>query len=507
MKGKMAFAWSAVLLVAVTAPLGCGLLLGLDKYSPAESDGAGDTGSSNGGSLSPCVPAQSEDPVDDECGVFVASHGGDTAAGTKDRPVATLKVAVERARAIKRPVYACAEDFKEAIVIPPGVTIYGGLACADSWVYVGITQKTIIIPAPGAIPVTLAEGFEQVHLEDIAIKAADAVLPGGSSIAVIADGATADFVRCEISAGNGKDGDDGAPWMGPVEPADPDDPAIRGNGGANACTGGVTDTPGGIAKTNNLCTTAIGGAGGIGRVDSGDSGMDGQPLPVDNSEAWGIGGSGGGAAGCKSGESGLIGVDGAPGSGGIALGTISSSGFVGGSGLNGAPGSAAQGGGGGGGAKGKPGCAGAGGGSGGAGGCGGQGGKGGQAGGASIALISLSATLTFTDVTLKAGAGGKGGSGSDGQDGGVGGTGGKGGLGSGTPAACAGGQGGQGGLGGKGGGGRGGHSLGIAYLGTAPSTVGATIQTGAAGEGGLGADMVSGTGGQPGVKSDTQAFD
>jgi hypothetical protein len=76
---------------------------------------------------------------------------------------------------------------------------------------------------------------------------------------------------------------------------------------------------------------------------------------------------------------------------------------------------------------------------------------------------------------------------------------------SGTSQACFGATGGNGGPGGKGGGGRGGHSIGIAYQGPTPSTLGATIQTGAAGQGGLG-EGNSGSG-APGIKADIKAFE
>lgn len=58
-----------------------------------------------------------------------------------------------------------------------------------------------------------------------------------------------------------------------------------------------------------------------------------------------------------------------------------------------------------------------------------------------------------------------------------------------TAFGCSGGNGGFGGSGGKGGGGRGGHSLGIAYVGSAPATSGVTYTLGTPGKGGLGADM------------------
>jgi len=331
-----------------------------------------------------------------------------------------------------------------------------------------------------------------VLVEDVLVKAADSMVPGGSSIAAVVDGATVQFTRCEFIAGNGMAGDKGATPMDDVGPSNPADPLIVGGDGVAACTAVASPNAGGIGKANELCSTSVGGNGGSGDVALGTAGSDGQPLPDPNPDAWGVGGTGAMVAGCKSGQDGLLGAEGAHGAGAAAdeLGVLSASGFIGAAGKDGGDGSPGQGGGGGGGSKGKVGCGGASGGGGGAGGCGGKGGIGGQAGGSSIGVISLNANVTFTDVRLTIGNGGAGGEGGDGEVGGVGGIGGVGGAGANTLKGCNGGAGGQGGFGGKGGGGRGGHSVGIAFTGKGPAAP-ADVKLGTAGVGGIGFDMSS----------------
>jgi hypothetical protein len=486
-----------------------------DDCANTKSCDSGSGPGSGGGGNGPadeCAPGPGTTEIPENCkGFFLSASGSDAGEGTKDAPLQTFARALDLAVAsteVKR-IYVCAGEFNEAVTVAAGIEIYGGLDCDDDWKYVGDTKKTIIAPPAGMVPLTLQSGEGKTVIADIEARAADAMAPGGSSIAAIIDGVTASLVRSVFQAGAGVDGDKGAT---PTESIGPDDPThadIRGNNGMKACMNGTNDTPGAEAKMNMLCPTASGGAGGVGKVDSGGKGGDGLPVPDSNPEGYGLGGAGAMVGNCKVGEAGGFGTNGASGAGAQELGTLSSSGIAGASGVDGSPGTPGQGGGGGGGAKGKttaPMCSGGSGGGGGAGGCGGAGGKGGQAGGSSIGIVSVNATLSFTDITLRTGVGGKGGEGGDGQDGGIGGIGGTGGLGagagSGTFPACNGGAGGVGGFGGKGGGGRGGHSIAIAYTGDTPPD--ATFETGTSGEGGSGADEAGN--GQPGIKADKQQF-
>jgi len=465
-----------------------------------------------GGIIDPmCVPSENASPVGESCGVFVSSSGGDDANdGTPSAPVKTLAKAIELATTSSTPVYACAETFAEAVTLPAGSVLYGGLDCANDWRYVGATTKSALASkvdaaAVSQIALVLSDGAAKTRIEDIAVEAPDATMPGGSSIAALVYGGSVEFVRCELTAGNGTAGAKGETPSESVGPSDPNDTTIRGGNGMSACTGNMSGTQGGAGAVNMLCPQAVGGDGGMGKIVAGDKGGDGQPLPNPNPTNKGVGGYGdpGDDSGCNVGAPGKVGLTGTSGAGAVSLmpGVLTISGFLGAEGTAGKDGAPGQGGGGGGGAKGKLSCNGASGGGGGAGGCGGRGGRGGQGGGASIALASVGASVLLQDVKLTTGNGGDGGEGGEGQDGAIGGNGGNGGAGSGTLAACAGGQGGQGGFGGKGGGGRGGPSVGIAFTGTGPAMEGGSITLGTPGKGGAGADVAGA--GADGAKIDT----
>jgi len=495
---------SLLLLLTPALVAACSLVSGLDDFSlTSEADGS--TTSSGEESPPPgCIPSMNQQPVGNACGVFVsaaATAGGD---GTKEKPFQSFAEAITALdMAGDKRIYACAEVFTEEVDLPGGIDIYGGIDCNDSWRYVGDSKKTELTAEPDKIPLTMFGGSGTSRIEDLHVRAAAALLEGGSSIAIVADGVEVEFARSTLEAQDAMDGAAGANYTMSAKTG------ALGSPGSNACSAG--SVPGG-GETVNDCggdVLSVGGSGGTGNVASGGTGSPGLTGPAN-------GGAGEGNAACNSGGDGAVGTTGSTGAGATGLGTITRGGHTGATGSNGMPGTPGQGGGGGGGSKGGTGsnkcpvsnsAGGASGGSGGSGGCGGAGGRGGNAGGSSIALISLNATLTFDSVTLKTGRGGAGGAGGPGQDGGSGGQGGPGGNNAGhggLNAGCAGGDGGKGGKGGQGGGGSGGHSLGIAHKGTAPSTDGATIQTGEAGLGGVGANP--GGKGADGVKGNTHQF-
>ncbi|MCC6555839.1 MAG: PGRS family protein [Polyangiaceae bacterium] len=497
---RRALGLAALLGAGAMLHAGCGTSYD-DWYAPlTDPKLANDGGGGGGGTPVGCVPSENATAVGSECGVFVAMNGNDGAAGTKAEPVATLGEAIARAAERGTRVYACAETFEESVEVPGGVTLFGGLDCANGWAWVGETTKTTVRGPADAIAMKLLGGEGVTRIEDVAVRAADATVAGGSSIAVLVDGATAELARCELTAGDGSAGAEGgdAPSMAP-------DQAPAGSNGTDACSD-LDGTPGpdatlqGGAQVLNTCGAeqSIGGTGGDGNVPNGGGG---QPGETGSFGAAGTGEPAAEAWSCSgpepngTGDGGSDGTPGDPGAAASGLGTLTSNGHTGVSGGAGTPGKAGQGGGGGGGAKGGnaicPGGgagAGASGGSGGAGGCGGAPGAGGGPGGASIALASVQAAVTLADCTLIAGNGGNGGRGGDLQPGALGGLGGTGGAGvGGSKAACAGGQGGQGGNGGPGGGGLGGHSLAVAFTGTAPAKAGATVLTaGTFGTGGPG---------------------
>ncbi|MDC3957289.1 hypothetical protein [Polyangium jinanense] len=450
------------------------------------------------------LPSAEPSVIKDECGVFVSALAADGGDGTKAKPFKSLQAAVDKARTVTARIYACADgDYAERVDVPAGVSIFGGFDCQGAeWNY-DTTKKARINPPEPASPDEVQAslrvvGAQTTRLEDLRIEAANATLKGGSAIALIVDGATVNFVRTELIAGNGNDGAQGVTPTDDIGPSDPDDLNIRGNSGQNACMGGAGGNPGGAAKANPICNESSGGKGGNGQETSGDVGGDGIPAPNPNPNNRGVGGLGDtGAGDCETGQPGANGTIGSDGAGGMNDGALDASkGHIGVSGQPGGKGTIGQGGGGGGGSKGKSGCFGASGGGGGAGGCGGNGGFGGMAGGSSIGIVSIGATLSFQMVGITTGAGGYGGDGGFGQAGGNGGNGGNGGsgatMGGATPYGCNGGPGGNGGDGGTGGGGRGGHSLGIAYRGGNVSEAGATITTGTAGPGGMGGGAMGG---------------
>ena len=468
-----------------------------------------------GGPPATCVPGAGKDPVEDPCGVFVSSSLGDDKAGvgSKGKPYKTLAAAISAAAKSMKPVYACAETFPEALIVSEGVGLYGGLDCKQAWKYTGAAKSTLTADAD-AVPLTLSKTAGNVSLFDFKVQAVDAVISGGSSIAVIADQVTAAFERCDLIAGNGANGTAGTTPTDSVGPTSTFDNAIRGNDGQNACTSMAVTQLGGAGKDNAFCPTAnggpFGGTGGNGEVTVGDNGN----APVATAQT-ALGGTGqpnidpSWDCSTGAGHTGTKGMSGTDGVGAKELGVITASGYGGVAGGDGVAGKPGQGGGGGGGAKGKALCSGASGGSGGAGGCGGHGGSGGTAGGASVALVSLGATLSLDAVTIQLGTGGDGGSGAFGQGGGVGGSGGLAGAGDvtapPTSSACKGGDGGPGGLGGHGGGGRGGHAIGIAASGkVAPNIKGvAFAQKGTVGLGGKGGASQDG---DSGVLADVQLF-
>lgn len=451
-------------------------------------------GSGGGGNVTPpgCIPSAAEPggSVGDDCGVFAAPSGSDSNPGTKDAPVATLTKAVALAEASSRRVYACAEEFPGGATVSSGLTIFGGLDCAGAWAYVGGSKPTRLVGLPDQPALVLTNGPERTRIEDVHVIAPDASKPGGSSIAVVAEGGEVELVRCTLEAGSGSAGADGIAF------AEAAAPGANGNPGAEACSASAVLPGDAVVNTCGPEIESIGGTGGIGSAAAPSDGSSGLPSSSDNGgTAEKVGSS------CTDGLPGDPGMDGAPGAGGGGLGTIDLAGYTGVLGAPGMPGAIGQGGGGGGGSKGGTGAGkcldgtkagGASGGSGASGGCGGLGGMPGGPGGSSIALISLDAKLTFMTVTLTAKNGGDGGAGGPGQDGGLGGL--NGGLGGSVPVGltlkpgCAGAPGGNGGRGGPGGNGSGGHSLGIAYTGAAPSMDGVTITVGAAGGGGVPAD-------------------
>lgn len=438
-------------------------------------------------------PSASGGVVDPSCGVFAApgAAGGD---GSLESPLGSLQAAIEVAAAANKPVYACEGAFSEAIRVPTGLLVFGGLDCQKGWTWAAGHRTKVSAPAAATAPsgtevaARLLSGKGKTVIEDLDIEAPDGLLPGVSSVALLVEDTTAELHRVSLSAGDGHDGSAGAHLA--------DDPSLAGlDGQSGYAICGATAVNPGPAGPEKSCGAAAsrGGKGGDGGSPLGGEGGDGgDGLPQSTmTPPTGLGGAGQSVASCEVGQKGEEGAPGEAGEGAPGKGTLTLDGYHGEAGGDGGRGAPGQGGGGGGGSRGKMqvAClgqatldrAGATGGSGGSGGCGGLGGIGGMAGGSSMALVSLSKqAITLVEVALRVGRGGKGGEGGAGQNGGGPGFGESGGQGSGPAAiGCHGGDGGAGGVGGPGGGGAGGHAIAIAYRGVAPK--GSTTVTHAAG--------------------------
>lgn len=404
--------------------------------------------------------------VDDAVGIFVSPAGNDGADGTKSAPVRSIRRGVELATSRQRPrVYVCEGNYGDAIEITSAVEIVGELSC--SW-DVGAGKPRIVPPAGIALRVTDVGG--PVLIEGLAIVgSANSTKPGDSAIAAFVSGAgNVTFRNTDLTANDGvgvAPGTGGSNYMAAAKDG------IGAASGAGAVTCACLDGT----------TNSTGGKGG----PLGGGGDPGSASPAVGGVNSGLGG-----VTCTPGTVGASGVATPGGGAGGSAGTLTQSGWAGAvDATAGGTGNPGQGGGGGGGRNGVTA-----GGGGACGGCGGAGGRPGASGGSSIALLSFESTITVDGGALKtgkAGAGGEGGSGQDGQAGGSGGVG-----------ACDGGPGGSGAGGSGGGGGAGGHSVPVAFAGTEPRIVNATLTPGTEGTGGEGgkAGAGPGTAGNAGAK-------
>ncbi|WP_437829847.1 hypothetical protein [Sorangium sp. So ce1153] len=462
-----------------------------------------------------CIEQLAKAQFLDGCGVFVniPFFGGDDAnPGTKDRPVRSLRRAIELARTGRGRVFAANDSFDESVTLPSGVDIYGGFQILGWERLPGDTSKilprsgnpiALIVEPAGADDTGAADGVSTIdHM---------AILSGSHVGMLVRSGAVVEFIQGKIRTSWGLGGGHGERWPG-LNLAPDGAHGMYGGDGCSAATvaGGpavVNPCEGGIQS--------VGGKGGDGLADGAGDGEDGEPVPEPNPGHDGQGGPGNRADGdCASGfpgKSGRWGVVGAPGEG---IGRLIETGWQGDRAAEGIRGMPGQGGGGGGGRRGglavcgEAPKGGAGGGSGGAGGCGGRGGRGGGNGQSTIGIVALHAKLTLRDSAIETSNAGQGGDGGPPEEGGEGGRGAPGGAVGDGRWGCEGGNGGRGGDGGFGGPGRGGDSIGIAYLDEDQLTLeGITYELGPPGKGGVSWDW-SGVeiGGEDGTAVKTLRF-
>jgi hypothetical protein len=463
--------------------------------SSSATEGGGTTASTT--SVPPCsrdLDDENACPITSKYAVFVAPPllGDDTnGSGTESEPFATLtkalSVAVVEKDGVKRSVYVCGSagsfSLTTTLTIVDGVSIYGGLNCADKadWTYNRNSPLVSDFVSNAPLASKLENISIAVKLKNLRITAAEATEPSGSSIAMlVVNSPEVTLQNVELIAQEGAAGKNG------TSPENPGVKGEKGKTGIDACSEVNAETtlvPGAdfiqtICGSTISSTGARGGSGAVGTDANGGNGENGTPAPVENPTALGFGGKGElGSTACTPGNNGSDGLSGTPAASVEGPGTLTANGYLptnGNAGQNGKPG---QGGGGGGGAKSPLSCssefltipAGASGGGGGSGGCGGNGGNPGQGGGASLALALVNSPVIVIRCSFTSANGGSGGSGGLGQGGGVGGSPGDPGAGKGSgKPACSGGKGGNGGSGSAGGGGAGGDSAAIGYVGAIP---------------------------------------
>jgi hypothetical protein len=465
----------------------------------AASDGAAEGGRDAAACDRASTPHDDACVIDEAYGVFVSPAGSDSNPGTKAAPLLTIGQGMGVAKAAGKRVYICAGTFPEKLVVSAardGTKVYGGLDCA-SWSY-GPLNKVVVAPTETGYALDL-EGLQAgITFEDVEFDARPATSgsAGGSSIAVFANGSqNVAFKRVTIVAGNAADG---APGASPgAAPAD---------GGSNTPGGNWFGTPPSYAELNGINAGDAGGAPSVHCTchDQSESsgGQGGGPMniptPGAGTPAYSDGGAGAGGANavsCGSGgtaQNGDDAPDAAADMPSMTLGTAAAAGWAPGIGVAGTDGKPGQGGGGGGNGRFSTGA----GGGGACGGCGGAGGKPGAGGGSSIALLAFQSSVALAGSVLTAKAAGNGGAGGNGEPGQSGGM-----LaGNSSLGGCQGGAGGAGAGGNGAQGGPGGLSLGIGYVGAAP-TLDGTVVTQAATRAGivLGSAGMGGTGGTKGA--------
>lgn len=353
-----------------------------------------------------------------ELGVFVASSGSRTGAGTRDRPIDTIQAAIDLAKRVGKRVYVCGGTYEEAITVADSISIIGGLDCrANEWRSGGPITRIV---SPSSPAMRAADIGSPTRIEGIELVAPNAGAPSQSSIGlIVANCRGLVIARSSIIAGDAAKGDDGVEGAKLAQPLSADG---RNLVDAAECPNAICiptwslSVPGGVNVCDGVRVAESGGAGGTGgawRVVNEISrfafvlyAADTAPRPPID----------------RSGAAGADGVDGAPADVmGITLG-----GYAPGHGHDGTDGAPGKGGRGGSGHSPDPqveanapgvkgvwrGWSGA---SGGAGGCPGLAGSAGKGGGASIAALLVESVVTFDSVTLTSGRGGAGGLGTFGS--------------------------------------------------------------------------------------------
>ena len=265
--------------------------------------GAGVGGSSgSGGDGGSCDTTKSPSTeaclINDNFGVFVSTAGSDSAAGTQNAPVATIKKGIELAATAGKKVYVCTDGttpYKEQVVVGAsfdGLSIHGGFDCAN-WSY-GTVKAKVEGPATAwkveSVPTRVA-------IEDFEVTSADAEKNESSFGMIVANSDGVELVRMNVTAGKGGDGDNGtAGTKGPNGTA-----AGGPQNGKNAeCATATAFLSGGEWTADSPCGSRGGKGGSAVKESPGTEGADGTPkvnvTPLNQTNGGGAGLTGGPAA-------------------------------------------------------------------------------------------------------------------------------------------------------------------------------------------------------------------
>ena len=460
--------------------------------------------------------------------VYVSPSGSDSAAGTPTSPLATIELAISRARSSgKRLVRAAGGVYAEPdlFIVSSRVTVIGGHVPSQGW-QLGSTRTTVTVSGSHVPAIDATVGLFCVADSDTSANRG-----GFTGVDILVERRTSGATGENVVGAMLRD----CGWIrfsdSSLTVADGADGAASTAVGATGTTGGRGSTGGrGIRGSGELGAPGVsGGTSGCSRT-GGRSGAGGESLlstssvtrirgkDGSNGSVSGGGGGGGGIGGRVSPVSARPGGAGLPGAASTIGGGAGAAGRLGGTSIAGLFGDAARrggvgaagnhghgGGGGGGGAAGQlvgssltvSGSAGGG---GGGGGCGGGGGDGGQAGGNSVGVVVQTSSVTLTGLRIIVGNGGQGGAGASGGSGGGGGAAGPGGAAVDTAGSGgSGGTGGSGSGGGGGGGGGGGRSIGVVRTSSTFSYGSPSFVLGVNGAGGSGGP--GGAGGTGGTAS------
>lgn len=149
-------------------------------------------------------------PDDTDDFVYVTTTGNDDDPGTLERPMRTIRAALERGRRQGKDVLVARGVYDGGLDVVGGVSVFGGyrpdFRDRDLTLYPVVVERRGA--GPGAAVLTCRGVTEPTRVEGFTVQGTDAVRPGEGSTAVYLDRCGADVVLAQITvlAGRGADG-------------------------------------------------------------------------------------------------------------------------------------------------------------------------------------------------------------------------------------------------------------------------------------------------------------